>query len=151
MSKLLLSKISTNIKSNTKCKCKVKYVLINKISTIVKLSLPSLSSPLSLSTTTRTFLIITFDCCVGIIKERLGVRGIVDSVSRCPLPSPSPSPSAPSYSLLLIVSLVSSKSAREAEASLTACSDARSLLLGGVPHREESLARNPSQVVSCSQ
>ena len=115
------------------------------------MSLPSLSLPLSLSTTTRTFLIITFDCCVGIIKERLGVRGIVDSVSRCPLPSPSPSPSAPSYSLLLIVSLVSSKSAREAEASLTACSDARSLLLGGVPHRDESLARNPSQVVSCLQ
>ena len=79
VSKLLLSKISTNIKSNTKCKCKVKYILINKISTIVKLSLPSLSSPLSLSTTTHAFL----------------------------------------YSLLLIVALVSSKSAWEAEALLT--------------------------------
>ena len=35
-SKVLLSKISTNVKSNTKCKCKVKYVLLSKISTKVK-------------------------------------------------------------------------------------------------------------------
>ena len=63
---------------------------------------------------------ITFDCCVGIIKERLEGRGIVDSARCCPLPSPSTPPPTPSYSLLLIVSLVSSNSAWEAEASLTA-------------------------------
>ena len=38
-------------------------------------------APLSLPTTTRVFLIITFDCCVGITKERLGGRGIVDSAA----------------------------------------------------------------------
>jgi hypothetical protein len=44
-----------------------------------------LSSPLSLSTTTRAFLFITFDCCVGIINKRSGGRGIVDGRSgdRC--------------------------------------------------------------------
>jgi hypothetical protein len=40
------------------------------MSSFSKSSSPSLSSPLSLSTTTRAFLFITFDCCVGIIDER---------------------------------------------------------------------------------
>jgi hypothetical protein len=56
------------------------------MSSLSELSSLSLSSPLSpLSTTTRAFLFITFDCCVGIIDERSGGRGIVDGRSgdRC--------------------------------------------------------------------
>ena len=36
MSKVMLRKISANVKSNIKCKRKVKYVLLSKISTKVK-------------------------------------------------------------------------------------------------------------------
>ncbi len=55
------------------------------MSSLSKSLSPSLSSPLPLSTTTRAFLFITFECCVGIIDERSGGRGIVDGRSgdRC--------------------------------------------------------------------